>query len=60
MGQWVLVIHGTGAHHNENSAIDADIMASEFIQKIKDAGQRVTSGHFTVGTGETLPKLPKL
>lgn len=57
MGQWVFVVQGAGAHHNDNAAIDADMLASEFIKKLQDAGQRVTVGTFTAGSSEILPKL---
>lgn len=57
MGQWVIVIHGIGAHHNKKADIDADIMASDLVRQLTEAGQRITSADFVSGTTETLPKM---
>ena len=54
MGNWTIVIHGTGAHHNGKS-YDAEIMTDAFAQSLMRAGQRVESVSFTSGGRLELP-----
>ncbi len=50
MGQWNISIQGHGIHDNVNSPNDADKLAKEFVQKLKDAGHEIEAAHFTVGS----------
>jgi hypothetical protein len=49
MGNWNITIRGVGAHHNKKLAHDANRMAAEFVQMLKDAGHSVVSATFTHG-----------
>jgi len=48
MGNWVIIIHGTGAHHN-GSVTDADQIAANLTDELTKAGQFVTSAKFVCG-----------
>lgn len=54
MGQWTIVIHGTGQHHNGGDDKDADRMAKDFIVNLKNSGQTVDSATFTHSARETI------
>jgi len=47
MGYWNITIEGTGAHHNKKHADDANRLAAEFVQKLRDAGHTVSHASFT-------------
>ena len=49
MGDWNISIQGAGAHHNRRNPQDANRMAAEFVQRLRDAGHTVHSGIFTCG-----------
>lgn len=65
MGQFTIVVHGTGAHHNWASTdegpnkagfllgrrndYDADLLFSEFVELLKSKGHTITGATFTVG-----------
>ena len=49
MGDWAIVVHGTGAHHNKDYPTDADRMAQEFVDKLIEAGHTVALATFTSG-----------
>lgn len=49
MGNWAIVVQGTGGHHNRNYPKDANRMAAAFVQDLKDAGHTVESATFTHG-----------
>lgn len=60
MGQFTIVIHGTGAHHNwetddkgyikgRRNDYDADLLFAEFVDKLKARGHTITGATFTVG-----------
>lgn len=65
MGQYTIVIHGTGAHHNwatekrdgqigdiitgRKNDYDADLMFAEFVDALKAKGHTVTGATFTSG-----------
>jgi len=49
MGNWVLHIEGTGAHHNNRPDIDANEKAKEFVHELIGIGQTVESATFTAG-----------
>lgn len=54
MGDWNINIQGIGAHHNVNNEDDANIMAKNFVQELKDAGHQVKIATFTYGGKEEL------
>lgn len=54
MGNWNINIQGIGCHHNTDLAIDANKMAAEFVQKLKDAGHTVEAATFTHGGKDNL------
>lgn len=54
MGQWNISINGTGAHHNKLIAIDANRLAAELVQKLRDAGHAVTGATFTHGVTDDI------
>lgn len=49
MGQWNITIRGTGSHHNAANPHDANRMAAEFVQALKNAGHSVLGATFTFG-----------
>lgn len=58
MGNWNITIRGVGAHHNTGYPVDANRMAAEFVQKLRDAGHTVASATITYG-GEDDLSAPK-
>jgi hypothetical protein len=46
MGNWHISISGVGAHHNKLYEKDANRMAAEFVQRLRDAGHNVTRHEF--------------
>lgn len=52
MGNWTMLIEGTGQHHNNEDPNDANVMFSEFVGKLKEAGQNVEHATFTNGARE--------
>lgn len=62
MGNYAIVIHGTGSHHNYKidderhitgqGEGDADKMARDFVQALKDKGHNVESATITAGGRE--------
>lgn len=53
MGQWTIVIHGTGAHHNR-AEYDADWIAREAVEKLRKAGHSISGATFTAGTRDDM------
>jgi hypothetical protein len=49
MGNWVLTIEGTGCHHNNNEAIDADLLAPKLVKQLQEQGQHIEHATFTSG-----------
>lgn len=49
MGDWAIVIQGTGVHHNRNYPTDANRMAAGFVEALREAGHTVKSATFTSG-----------
>lgn len=49
MGNWVINIEGTGQHHNGSNPKDADVLATEIVKILRDAGQNVEHATFTYG-----------
>lgn len=59
MGNWTIVIHGTGPHHNQGvQPYDADKIAQSTVQTLLQGGHQVTSCSFTHGGREEYP-IPK-
>lgn len=48
MGNCLISVHATGAHHN-GSPHDIDRLAAEFVDKLKSAGSNVTAATITAG-----------
>lgn len=49
MGNWNITIRGVGNHHNESLPSDANRMAAEFVQKLKDVGHTIVAASITHG-----------
>lgn len=49
MGNWNISIQGTGCHHNRKLKSDANRLAAQFVQTLRDMGHQVTSATFTHG-----------
>jgi hypothetical protein len=58
MGNWNITIRGVGCHHNEKLPNDANRLAAQFVQVLKDAGHHIESASFTFG-GEDVLNNPK-
>lgn len=56
MGNWHISIEGVGFHHNTNEPRDANKMAKEFVDKLKEAGHTIIKASFTYGGSEELNK----
>lgn len=63
MGDYTLVIHGTGSHHNKrklddgqlvSSPQDADHLLDKFVQELKDNGHVVEVATITHGGRERI------
>lgn len=46
MGRYAIVIVATGSHHNPDHHGDADKMAHQFCNKLREAGHSVESAEF--------------
>ena len=53
MGNWTLLIEGTGCHHNGKEEIDADLLAPKLVQQLRDQGQTIDHATFTAGGRQT-------
>lgn len=49
MGNWVIIIEGTGAHHNGDPKVDADLAMVKFVEELQDSGQHLDHVSFTYG-----------
>ena len=54
MGNWAIVVHGVGQHHNRLDERDANRMAAKFVADLKAAGHSVVSATFTHGGADDL------
>lgn len=54
MGNWAIIIQGTGQHHNDQDN-DADRIAAQFTDALVKAGHNVESATFTSGGRLNLP-----
>jgi len=60
LGDWTIVIQGTGPHHNENNPGDADKMLDLFLLKLKLKGHNLSHAAITTGGKEEYKNLPEL
>lgn len=51
MGNWKLVIEGHGTHHNKGVPTDANILAGQFVDKLRASGQEVSAATFELEVG---------
>lgn len=49
MGQYRITIEGTGSHHNDHSANDADLIAKVCVAELIETGHSIKSTCFEVG-----------
>lgn len=54
MGNWAIVIHGVGCHHNNGMEQDANRMSARFVQQLRDAGHTVQDARFTSGCEDAI------
>ena len=54
MGNYTIVVQGTGAHHNTERSGDADKLAEDFVQELKAKGHHVHHASITHGGHEHL------
>jgi hypothetical protein len=54
MGNWVIHIEGTGAHHNKDNPGDADKIAMKAVEDLFNAGQNIEHATFTHGGRDVL------
>lgn len=48
MGNWTIVIHGTGCHHNAKH-YDAEQLAAKFVAELKAQGHSIEGAALTFG-----------
>lgn len=58
MGQWVVVIEGTGPHDNGKKE-DVDIIATVAVQALRDAGHIGVRSMLYLGSGRAIVTVPK-
>lgn len=51
MGQWTIIIHGIGIHHNGVSG-DADAIGRAAVQRLRDAGSTIFDATLTLDSGK--------
>lgn len=49
MGDWTIVIHGTGCHHNNDPKIDVDLLLPDLCKQLRNQGQSLASATITTG-----------
>ncbi len=54
MGNWNITIRGMGQHHNRCDPADANRMAADFVQRLRDAGHQVLEQSFTHGGSDDI------
>ncbi len=54
MGNWHISIEGVGPHHNVDHDLDANKMATQFVNDLKKAGHHVMKATFTHGGSDDL------
>ena len=60
MGDWAIVVHGTGAHHNQDYPNDADRLAQRFVDDLIRVGHQVHLATFTAGGRTVLDTIDNL
>jgi len=55
VGNWTIVIEGTGGHHN-NHECDADVLLKSFAEKLRDSAQTVEHVSFTNGARDIMER----
>lgn len=53
MGNWQISIEGHGIHHNRGDN-DADQLAADLVQRLREAGHYITRASFTAGSATRL------
>lgn len=53
MGQWTIVIEGTGCHHGQSEA-DAERLAKQFVDLLTTRGHTVSHASFTNSSRESM------
>jgi acetylornithine deacetylase/succinyl-diaminopimelate desuccinylase-like protein len=53
MGQYAIVVHGVGSHHNNDPEFrgDANVLAKEFVELLQQHGHRITHASFATDGG---------
>lgn len=51
MGDWRLIIHGVGAHHNQQNPTDADLLARAYVDTLQQAGHMIRAARFEYSGG---------
>lgn len=54
MGNWAIMIHGCGQHHNKLDPHDANRMAADFVQRLRDAGHVHVEAAFVHGGADAV------
>jgi hypothetical protein len=54
MGDWAIVVVGTGCHHNGKPEIDANLAAEDFVRRLRSQGHTIVSATFTKGGRDDL------
>ena len=54
MGNWTIIVEGTGPHHNQRPEIDADCIAAEFVKTLQSHGQNVECATITTSSRHTV------
>ena len=54
MGNWTIIIHGVGPHHNEAIPEDANRIAAHIVQLLRLKGHGITGATFTCGSVDNL------
>ena len=49
MGNYTIVVQGTGTHHNNKAEGDANVIAEKFVQELKAKGHHVHHASITHG-----------
>lgn len=49
MGDWTILIEGTGCHDNGGKEYDADVIARDTVEKLREKGHTIQRSSFTSG-----------
>lgn len=56
MGNWTIVIIGTGAHHNKDYEYDADKIFRETVKQLEKAGHQIEHASITYSARDEVHK----